>query len=377
MVAFALVVLWPALPAAAERTQADLVLVRAGDTIEEDLYAAGNVVQIDGTVDGDLVAAAWREVKINGVVRGDVVAVASRVVIDGRVDGSVRVVARRLLVEGEVGDDLWAAAGDLSQFGAIGRDLFVWGWRADVGGRIGRDLGGWIRSVRVRGTVGRDVEVTVTRLEAGPGSAVKGDLVYVSERPAAIAPESEVGGSTIQRRPLPPNIRIRALGLLAWVVWGLGMSLVGVFLLWVAPLKTTRAAEAVRRRPLASLLWGVGLAAIPVAMVAGVGVVGALAPPEAGIPLLVVLVPVVLLAALLAVAATVLGPIPTGSALGRILLPGGSPYAWVAAGMLVVVVATRIPWVGPIVLVAAILVGLGGWLDSLGEEQSGGPSSPP
>ncbi|MGH9194113.1 MAG: polymer-forming cytoskeletal protein, partial [Acidimicrobiia bacterium] len=79
------------LPAHAELTQSDLVLVQADDVITEDLYAAGNRVQVDGRVEGDLYAAAFSEVKITGEVTGDVVVVASRLVISGRVGGSVRV----------------------------------------------------------------------------------------------------------------------------------------------------------------------------------------------------------------------------------------------------------------------------------------------
>ena len=43
-----------ALPAAAERTQSDFVLIREGETVSEDLYAAGDVILIAGLIEGDL-----------------------------------------------------------------------------------------------------------------------------------------------------------------------------------------------------------------------------------------------------------------------------------------------------------------------------------
>jgi cytoskeletal protein CcmA (bactofilin family) len=101
-----LVVLLAPLPARAETTQSDLVLIREDDVVTEDLYAAGNTVQISGRIEGDLVASAFGELRIDGTVEGDVTVIASRVVIAGVVDGSVRVTAPEVVIEGSIGDDL-------------------------------------------------------------------------------------------------------------------------------------------------------------------------------------------------------------------------------------------------------------------------------
>ena len=77
----------------AERAAANTVLVREGDVVNEDLYAGGNRVLIEGTVRGDLVVAAFQELKISGAVEGDVVGYSPLVSIDGSVGGSLRVAA--------------------------------------------------------------------------------------------------------------------------------------------------------------------------------------------------------------------------------------------------------------------------------------------
>src|SRR5690606_16684628 len=91
---------------AAELAANDVVLVREGVVVPDDLYAAGLSVRISGEVRGDLIATAAEELVIDGLVTGSVTAVAGSVTINGTVEGSVRVIANRLTVNGTIGRDL-------------------------------------------------------------------------------------------------------------------------------------------------------------------------------------------------------------------------------------------------------------------------------
>lgn len=363
-------VLGPALPARAERVQSDLVLIRNEDVVPEDLYAAGNRVTISGRVEGDLVAVAFEEVRIDGVVTGSVIAAASRIVVTGEVGGSLRGVAPTVVVEGQVGDDVFVAANrlEVGEGSTIGRDLLAWARTAIVDGAVGRNLEGQDGHLRLGGQVAGDVEVTVDSLRVD-GARVAGDLAYRSERPAEVG-EVEVGGSLLHRKPLPPNIEVRALRLLIFVLGWIGAVTLGLSMLWAVPRWARRAVDTVLGRPGRALSWGVGTAAIPMVAAIGVGAVVAVAPPAAGIPLLLVVLPVLLgVTALVGLGLTV-ATVPVATALGRRLRRGTSDHAAFLLGMAVWAVVFLLPVAGRWITMAALLVGLGAWLAPRTAEES-------
>ncbi|GIU91515.1 MAG: hypothetical protein KatS3mg011_0421 [Acidimicrobiia bacterium] len=364
------------LPARAERTQSDLVLIREGDRVDEDLYAAGNVIRVAGVVAGDLVAAAAHEVRIDGTVEGDLEVIATSLVVAGEVGGSVRAIARTVRVSGEVAGDVWVAAGRVEHTGSIGGDLYLWAVSADVAGEVGRDLGGWSRRAVLRSEVGRDVDLTVDRLEVAVGTTVGGDLVYTSSREAEVSPDATVAGTLVRRRPLPPNVRVRALGLLTRILWGLGMILLALAMLWAAPRATLSASRAVGLRPLRSIVWGIGSGLAVLAVLVGGVVALSLAPPEAAVPLLLIALPVGILFLALVTVGLLVGPVPVAGAVGGRLLPERSPYAQSTVGMLVLVTVALVPVVGPFWILVVGLVGVGGWFAS-GGDQAATEDTPP
>ena len=83
----------PNLAAAADIRQGQDITIGSTDTIEDDLYAFGQNIAINGTIHGDLIAAG-NNISIDGTVTGNVIAAGSTVAIRGQVGGSVRAVAR-------------------------------------------------------------------------------------------------------------------------------------------------------------------------------------------------------------------------------------------------------------------------------------------
>ena len=360
-----------ALPALAARTQSDLVLVREGDVISEDLYAAGNSILIDGEIQGDLVASAADTITINGVIDGSVTAIASRVVISGDVTGSVRVATPELLVSGRVGGDVLTAAwrASVEPTAEIQRDALVWAWNADLRGTVGRNVEGQQANLELGGAVEGIVEVTVARLTVLPSTRVAGDLVYTSDREASIDESAVIDGSVIDKRQLPVNVRIRAIRLLVAVLTVIAMTALGLTIVWVAPDRANRAAIAVRERPLAAAGWGLGVAAVPLAAILLSWMIVSISPRQTGVPLLAVLLP--LIGGLVSVIglAALASPVPVGTALGAVAARGRSIYATFLIGFVLLIVAASLPWVGGLVVAAVVVVGLGGWVLS-GDESA-------
>ncbi|MGH8927679.1 MAG: hypothetical protein ACRDWH_04975 [Acidimicrobiia bacterium] len=354
----ALVLVSIPIPAWARLTQSDLVLVRADDVIDEDLYAAGNRVNVEGRIEGDLVAVAFDDIVITGEVTGDVLAVAGRVVINGTVGGAVRAAAGQVEVGGVVGDDLVVAAWNtvLTGSGQVGRDLINWGRNGQVEGAVGRDLGGRYTRLVLDGQVEGAVDVNVANLVVGSTARVEGDIAYRSTRQAEINSEL-VGGSVIQRTPLPPNIRVRALllltlGLVVLVLTAAGLALAAT---WPALLE---AAIAAARRGFRTWLSGLGVIVSPVLAAGVLAALVAAAPTQAALPLAVVLLPIIFGLFGIVLFGSMLGVIPAAGAFGSLVLrQRRSAAASVLVGMALVGLLMLIPWVRWVT--AALIIPLG------------------
>ena len=357
------------LAARAELTQSDLVLVTADDVVAEDLYAAGNRVLIEGRIEGDLYAVALEEVAIAGEVTGDVVALSSRVSITGSVGGSVRVAAGTVAVEGAIGDDLVAGAWNtgLGEDASVGRDLINWGRNGSLAGEVGRDVTGRFSRLELAARVGGSVEVAVGRLRVGETTRVEGDLAYRSRAEAEIN-AANPAAAVIRRTPLPANIRVRALVFLTLTLTILVLTAGGLALAVARP-DLLESSIAAAGRGMRTWLAGLGVAASPLLAVAVLGLVLGLLPPRAGLPLVVILLPVVMGLGGGVLIGSLVGVIPVAGVVGRRVLPGRSAAAAVLVGMLIVFGLLLVPWVRWAALAVIIPLGLGSWLLARGEER--------
>lgn len=326
------------------------VILQAGDTTREDFYAAGATIIIEGRVEGDLVAAA-QDLIITGEISGDVTAVVrDKANISGVVGGSVRLATQRLDVSGTVGDDVAALALSVDVSGDVGRDVLVTTGHLDVSGRVGRDVAGQMLRADLDGSIGRDVEIAVRDLDLGPNLAVGGDLTYRARGEADAAGGATVAGQFV-RRPSVTPFWLRVLQRVFSIVTLLGFLFAGIVLLWLARSTLPRAAGAVYAKPWSTL--GIGLAVVvgtPLAVVMlGVTLVG---------------LPLAVLFLVLWLLALFLGPLPAIMGAGERLLRGrGALYGGLVVGTLVWRGAMfLLPAVGALLYVAALLWGVGGWV---------------
>ena len=239
----------------ASRAAADVVLVAEGDVVADDLYAAGQVITINGLVEGDLFFWAADRLEINGEVTGNVTGAAGTMRINGRVGGSVRVVGWDLAAGGSVGRDLFGIGWRVAVDGAIGRDVLAWTRNLAAGGSVGRDIASQARGTALlSGRVGRDVDMTVNRLRVAAGADIAEDLVYRSPRSATVSEQATVGGNLIRRPPLVPNLSVGAASTALTIAIWLFYMIVGLLVIRIPGYG--QAAQRVRARPWFSLGWG-------------------------------------------------------------------------------------------------------------------------
>jgi cytoskeletal protein CcmA (bactofilin family) len=363
--------LMPALAAAAAETAgSELVIIPAGETVQGDLYAVGVEVVIEGVVDGDLVAFAAEEVSISGEVTGSVTAVAPTVTVDGTVGGSVRASGTRLEVTGAVGRDLVAAVLEarLDAGSRVGGDVLVWALNLESAGSIAGDLGGTQRSLRIEGDVGGDVDVTTGHLTVSGPLQVAGDLGYRSSSEADGLDQVTVGGVVVHESPLPPNIRIRALNLLARILTILILSTAAMLVAWGWPAGTRRAGREARSHPVKAWARGAPIVFAPLLLAGIAGLAVGLAPTSATLALLVIFIPLVVVTLGIVLLLSLVAGVPTVLALGQALPGRLELYGSILLGSLVAGLVWLIPWVGWLVPVLVLPIGLGAFMTSFRAE---------
>lgn len=181
-----IVLLMFSLPSLAlERRHGEFVNVAANETVDDTLVAAGNTVRVEGVVNGDLVAFG-RILEVSGSVKGDLVSFAKRTVVSGTVEGRIYNFSQSLDLDGQLGHSLYAwvqslrvdnrarvgegivvGAGDISLEGEVKRSATIFASSADVSGSIGRELtmAGGSLTLANTARVGGDLSARVRQLK--------------------------------------------------------------------------------------------------------------------------------------------------------------------------------------------------------------------
>jgi len=143
---------------ALERRHSTFVTVAANETVDDTLLASGNIVRVEGVVNGDVLAFAGT-VEVRGTVKGDLVSFAKITEVSGTVEGNIFDFSNSLDLEGQLGHSLYGlmqslrvndrgrigegmvvGAGDVTLEGAVNRSVTVYAGNADVSGSVGREL---------------------------------------------------------------------------------------------------------------------------------------------------------------------------------------------------------------------------------------------
>jgi cytoskeletal protein CcmA (bactofilin family) len=178
--------------------QGESVGVAKGETLVDDLYAFGNTVTVDGTVDGDVVAFA-QVVVVNGHVSGSIISAAQTVRIDGTVGGSVRAGGATVDVGGTVDGDVLAGANQVTVSGEVKRDVAAGAQTVSLTDMVGRNVMVGSESLTIAGKVGGNVQAQSDRVTVAKDGSVGGDLEYWSAEDASV--QGSVAGRTSRHEP--------------------------------------------------------------------------------------------------------------------------------------------------------------------------------
>jgi cytoskeletal protein CcmA (bactofilin family) len=347
----------PGLALAAEIRNGPTVVVAAGETIDDDVFAGGGqTVTISGHVTGDAYAVA-ETVVVNGSIDGDLIAAAQQVVVDGTIGGNVRAAGATVTINGSVGRSVAGLAQhvNVTSNGRIAGSLLAAGQTVDAFGQIGRGVTVGGGTLQLAGTVGGPVLARVETLSVAPSAHLARTLDYQANQEASVPAGTVSGG--VQFTPLPqqapaPTPVLNGLLDLSALIGLSGAFLIGALSLVLMPRASARAAELGRQQPWQS--FGVGVALLigtPVAaLLVGLTLVG--------LPVAFSIMALYVLGVMLAWPAVAL---VVGTQLARMVrserpLP---VLGALALGLIVLHLVTHLPFVGPLVIFCGVVFGLG------------------
>ena len=165
-------------------------------SIKDDVYSFGGTINIESDIDGDFVSAGGK-IQIDGNISQDLIAAGGYLTINGDVGDDVRVAGGTITVNGNIADDLIVSGGQVTigQNAKIGGDLLVSGGKIDIDGEVTGDVQGSGGTINISGKVDGGVYIdSVGSLSIADGAEIAGDLVYTSSNEADISEGATVGG---------------------------------------------------------------------------------------------------------------------------------------------------------------------------------------
>jgi cytoskeletal protein CcmA (bactofilin family) len=326
----------------------DNVRVGSNEIVDGMLFAAGDRIDIDGVVEGDVYCAGKSSVFINGEVNGDVICASQSITINGLVSGDVRLASADVTINGEITGSASIGSQSLvvGRDGSIGRDLVGGSQTVSIQGTIGRDMLIGSESTSISGTVERNISGGVDKLTIESTGVVGGNIDYTSDNDATVNSGGVVLGTITTSRPTHSN---EAGSSVAWILYMLASVIVISAIVAIAfPKVLADATKYARANPGSVVV--AGLLTVFVAPIALIAV----ASTVVGIPiaLITLLAWLVVLALSLSFA---------GYALGQAVLSKTTkqPILLAVAGSLILAVAYIIPFIGIVAAIAVSVYGSG------------------
>lgn len=233
-----------------------MVTIPKGETINEDVFIAGQKVNIEGIINGDVFAAA-SDLTISGKVLGSVIVGAGTVTISGSVGNDVIAGAGAVNITGEVKDNVMAGAGTLtvSSDAQINHGLLAGLGELNIDGKVG-DLNAAVEKATISGKVSSDVNLKANEeIKLAPSAEIGGNFNYKSPNKIEIPQGAKILGETkwemLEKAKVTPGI-FQFFGLLP----KLGLIILGLLMVLLLPKPSRRVIDLITKTPGKSFGWG-------------------------------------------------------------------------------------------------------------------------
>lgn len=332
-----------------------MVTIPKGETINEDVFVAGQKVNIEGIINGDVFAAA-SDVTVSGKVLGSVIVGAGTVTISGSVENDLIVGAGAVNITGEVKDNVIAGAGTLvvSSDAQINHGVLAGLGVLNIDGKVG-DLNVTVEKATISGKVSSDVNLKANEeIQLAPSTEIGGNFNYKSPNKIEIPAGAKILGETkwqmLEKAKVTPGI-FQFFSLLP----KLSLIILGLLAVLLLPKPSRRVINLITKTPGKSFGWGIlAVLVTPIAcIIACITLIG----------LSLGIVGFILLAVALYVSQALFG-LFVGEKILKLFIKERevSLLGAVVLGNLVVIVVSFIPYLGGLILIIGSLFAFGALL---------------
>lgn len=311
-----------------------LILLVLPAAVQGLVFGNGDQVRFDQKVDDD-VFAAGRQVWVNAPVRS-LIAAGGEVWVNAPVEGDVIVAGGTISINAPVGGKVVLAGGTVILNSSVGRNVLV--YAADV-------------VITSNTVIGDDALVSAGKVTYN--GEVKGNLTVSSQQ---FTDAGKAGHLSYTRDRSTPGEDILGFLSLAVILFSIGMGILGLVILRLAPGPFRLVEGEVRTRPVVKFLAGLG------GILGGIVLTVLLAITLVGIPL-------ALCTGLGLVAGLLLSTLFVSSSLGRVIATriGRTMKEWqyFLLGFVILQVSFRIPYIGLVILAISLSLGFGALIYAL------------
>lgn len=335
------------------------LVIHAHETHHGDYFAMGNNVEISGTVVGDVYVLAT-QVYIDGHVTGDVLVCAANAEISGVIDQNIRLVGGQATISGDIGNNVTVVGGNvyLASSGKIQGNLVCIGGSVEAASQIQGEATIAASYLRVSGQIGQQLSAYVGNLRITSKATIAKDLEYRSSGDADIDPHAVIGGKVVHHLSLVHRLfkegwlhKLFVGSRVAGILMNFTYSFViGWILLKLFPRNVDQAMKELSNYPLKALGFGMMLLALlPLASLI-------LLMTILGVPFALTLLTLNVITFYTAKIISILWA--SQAIFRRFHMQVTKPKA-LAAGLLVYFLLIPIPYVGLLLVLMALLFGLG------------------
>ena len=244
------------------------IYLGSNEKIEKSFIGAGETIEINTPIGGDLIVAG-ASIVISSTVQGDILAAGAELRTKGKVNGNLRVAGGNVNIENEVGKNATVFGGNviLEDGSVINGDLIIFGGNIELRGKIKGNVEGAGGNIVLAGPVDGNVNLRLDPkggiITLLPSTQIKGNLTYSAPEKADIKSGAEVLGEILKKpikEPLPlhPAKKILSPGFFFLKLISLfGLLVVGLVIISLMPKKTREITSLIMTKPLLSIGWGV------------------------------------------------------------------------------------------------------------------------
>jgi hypothetical protein len=181
----------------------DNAIIGKDEVIDHTLFIAGNNVEINGEVKGDIFCAG-QNITVNAKVDGDVLCAGMNVRVGGTVNGDVRLAGQVVTLAGDIARNASLAGSTVTteETSKVGGDLSAGGSVVTLNGQVVRDANASGETVTMNNMIGRHAMAATDNLTVNDRANIMGDITYYSHNKLRQAGSAHVGGKVMQKEPM-------------------------------------------------------------------------------------------------------------------------------------------------------------------------------